>query len=120
MTSGKKLFSTNGGTMLNARKAASLLGCAPDYVSRLCREGKLEGVRHQGQWYIDPKSLARFEAEREAARIERAQMLATERRSESLARIVFSPAHTRMRRVGLDKFLKFISERQISRNRAAE
>ena len=85
MTSSKKLFSKSGETLLNARKAAGILDCAPDYVSRLCREGKIEGVRHQGQWFIEPRSLALFEAEREAARAARSETLAEERRSESLA-----------------------------------
>ena len=85
MTSSKKLFSKSGETLLSARKAAGILDCAPDYVSRLCREGKIEGVRHQGQWFIEPKSLARFESEREVARATRSEMLAEERRSESKA-----------------------------------
>src|SRR4051812_12460333 len=83
MISGKKLFSANGTTMLSARKAAKVLDCAPDYVSRLCREGKLVGTRHQGAWYVEPASLSRYQLEREGARLQRAEALAAQRRSET-------------------------------------
>jgi hypothetical protein len=85
MASTPKVLSPNGKPMLSARAAAKKLACAPDYIGRLCREGKLGGVRHQGQWYVDPQALALFEKEREAARAVRAETLAHERREESRA-----------------------------------
>ncbi|HEY4501677.1 MAG TPA: helix-turn-helix domain-containing protein, partial [Candidatus Paceibacterota bacterium] len=90
MTPDKKIISSTGKSMLSARKAAKILSCAPDYVSRLCREGRLDGVQDGGAWYVDPQSLRRFEAERETARIARAQMLAAERRDETVAYVYAS------------------------------
>jgi hypothetical protein len=82
--SGKNNFNTNE-TLLSARKAAQRLSCNPDYVSKLCREGKLEGVRQDGAWMVSFASIAKFEKMREEARIARAEELSKLRKAESKA-----------------------------------
>jgi trimeric autotransporter adhesin len=84
MKPGKKIFSTNGELMLSAREAAERLSCAPDYVSKLCREGKLQGVQEQGVWLVEEESLVAFDKARELAKAARARELSEERRQESL------------------------------------
>ncbi|MBL8158400.1 hypothetical protein JNK62_02625 [bacterium] len=55
---------------LTAREAGDVLGYAPDYVSRLCREGKLRGRRSGKTWIVEADSLVPFikahEAKKEA------------------------------------------------------
>ena len=79
----KKILSSNGSPMLSARKVAKRLGCASDYVGKLCREGKLQGARINNVWFVDQKSIKLFEAQRAQAKIARAEELAQLRRSEN-------------------------------------
>ena len=71
MNPAKKLFSPDGNALLSARKVALRLDCAPDYVTKLCREGKLDGVRLRNVWYVKESSIARFQSQRETARAAR-------------------------------------------------
>src|SRR3989344_1299540 len=82
MSNARKIFSESGAPMLSARKAARVLHCAPDYVGKLCREGKLDGARVKGAWYVDPHSIAQFQKFREEQRTSRAQELSVLRKSE--------------------------------------
>ncbi|HEY5383186.1 MAG TPA: helix-turn-helix domain-containing protein, partial [Candidatus Paceibacterota bacterium] len=82
MSESKKIISKNGETMLSARKAAKRLSCAPDYVGKLCREGKLEGERVDNAWFIKESSIVAFERARTEARVLRSQELAEERQKE--------------------------------------
>lgn len=68
--------------MLTAREAADRLSCAPDYVGRLCRDGKLDCVRNESQWFVDGQSIFEFEKEREINKAIRSRALATERKVE--------------------------------------
>src|SRR5580693_983075 len=79
----KKIISNDGKPMLSARKTALRLHCAPDYVGKLCREGRLEGVQIKNAWFVDEQSIARFEENRLAARGQRSQELAHLRRQET-------------------------------------
>src|SRR3990167_4643775 len=85
MSPSKKIFSEDGTVMLAARKAALRLHCAPDYIGKLCREGKLKGERVDNAWFVDPRSIAAFEEARQRLHAERAQKLAHERKEESRA-----------------------------------
>src|SRR3989344_5798350 len=40
--------------------AARNVGLVPDYISRMCRDGQVRGIRHAGVWYVDEDSLASF------------------------------------------------------------
>ena len=71
--------------MLSAKNAAKRLACAPDYVGKLCREGKLDGKRIDNAWYVSLRSLNEFEHNRVIAKGERAKELAAERRKENEA-----------------------------------
>lgn len=82
MSRAKKILSHNVEAMLSARKVAVRLDCAPDYVTKLCREGRLEGIRVRNAWYVKESSIARFEKEREEARVVRSKELADARRQE--------------------------------------
>ena len=83
MSSDKKIIFDNGEPMLSAKKAAKHLQCAPDYVSKLCREGKLDGKRIDNAWFVSERSIVAFEKSRILAREERAKELAAERRKEN-------------------------------------
>ncbi len=83
MSPNKKILDTHGDPMLSARKAALRLRCASDYVSKLCREGKLDGQLVDGQWFVAPASIKAFEEARIRAKQERSQQLAEQRRKEN-------------------------------------
>ncbi len=78
----KKILSKTGEPMLSTRVAATRLSCAPDYIAKLCREGKLEGTQVKGAWFVDEASLKAFSATRAAAKIERSQELSALRRAQ--------------------------------------
>jgi hypothetical protein len=69
--------------MLSAKNAAKQLSCTPDYISKLCREGKLRGSQIQGAWFVEKSSLKAFEVARTQARFERSEQLARQRREEN-------------------------------------
>jgi hypothetical protein len=83
MTQPKRITSSTGEPMLSAKNAARRLSCAQDYVSKLCREGKLHGTQIQGAWFVEESSIAAFEHSRAEAKIERSEELARIRREES-------------------------------------
>ncbi len=84
MNSGQENFSTlQKSHMLSTRKAAKILKCAPDYVSKLCREGKLEGTRVGNAWFVSRSSLDLFQANRKSLKEQRSFSLAQQRRQET-------------------------------------
>ncbi|MES2006506.1 MAG: hypothetical protein V4436_00190, partial [Patescibacteria group bacterium] len=85
MSQEKNLISISGEQLLSARKAAARLSCAPDYVGKLCREGKLEGIRQNNAWFVPESAIVKFEAARTEARTQRAQELSQLRKQESEA-----------------------------------
>ncbi|HYF12937.1 MAG TPA: hypothetical protein VD928_01400, partial [Candidatus Paceibacterota bacterium] len=85
MTPSKKIFSLQGEAMLSARAAAKRLSCAQDYVSKLCREGKLRGQQINGAWFVEESSIVKFEASRTNAKVLRKETLAAQRKEEARA-----------------------------------
>src|SRR3990167_1650402 len=83
MAAPKKIISQTGVQMLSARVVAKRLRCAPDYVGRLCREGKLTGERVDGAWFVSDETLRIFQKKRTEARDIRAAELAAQLRKES-------------------------------------
>jgi len=79
----KKILSTTGQPLLSARAAAEMLSCAPDYIGKLCREGKLAGTRHKKVWLVDPDSIAVFEKSRTESKLERSKELSEIRKQEN-------------------------------------
>ena len=82
MKQAKKIFSGDGQPMLSARAAAARFACAPDYIGKLCREGKLSGVQVNGAWFVYEASLDSFESSRQDARAARSEELSTLRKQE--------------------------------------
>src|SRR3989344_1401168 len=79
----KKILSESGIPLLSSRVAAVRLSCTQDYIGKLCREGKLVGIRDKKGWFVEPTSLTLFEKERTAAHSERVKELSETRREES-------------------------------------
>ncbi|MEK7613249.1 MAG: helix-turn-helix domain-containing protein, partial [Patescibacteria group bacterium] len=80
-----QILTPEGNPMLTARRAAKRLNCAPDYVGRLCREGKLQGMRVKNAWFVDEVSIVEFEKSRSLAKVERREELSQQRREENEA-----------------------------------
>jgi len=53
----------NGLRYVPSKVAARSAGLVPDYVSRMCRAGLVEAVRHAGIWFVNEESLSRFLSE---------------------------------------------------------
>jgi predicted site-specific integrase-resolvase len=66
-----------------SRRAASLAGVSPDYLSRWCREGLVHARRLAGGvWFVSLPSLEQFLAEKEARKHAWREQLRAERREE--------------------------------------
>jgi excisionase family DNA binding protein len=48
------------GPYLKAYEAAEILGCSPQAVTQLCREGELPASRPMKAWLIDPADLRAY------------------------------------------------------------
>ena len=68
--------------MLSARAASARFACAPDYIGKLCREGKLAWVQVNGAWFVYESSLDFFESSRQESRAARSEELSTLRKQE--------------------------------------
>jgi hypothetical protein len=55
----------NGVSYIRSRDAARIVGLAPDYVSRLAREGLIQGRQVDRVWFVDLPTLKAFVAEQE-------------------------------------------------------
>lgn len=71
--------------LLPAKVAAKRLGCVPDYVSRLCRDRELSGVRIGRAWFVHENSLRHFEQARSLQKAARSHELSRQRRAEIAA-----------------------------------
>lgn len=101
----KKILSRNGTQMLSARAAAARLACAPDYISKLCRDGKLSGVLVNGAWLVYGPSLDSFESSREEARAARSEELSALRKKELSGNGFVSKTETPIAVLTLNPFL---------------
>lgn len=50
----------NGKKLCSSRRTSYILGCTIDYVSKLCREGKLKGKIVGRSWYVEEGSIKDF------------------------------------------------------------
>lgn len=50
--------------MLTTKEAADVLGQKPRSIRKAIERGKLAGTMRDGQWYVDPAELARYDRER--------------------------------------------------------
>jgi hypothetical protein len=71
--------------LLPLKVAAKRLGYGPDYVSRMCRNRELYGMRVDRAWFIDEESLRLFEQSRSMRRNLRSNELSRQRRAEAAA-----------------------------------
>jgi hypothetical protein len=107
--------------MFSTRHAAKVLGCAPDYIGKLCREGKLQGIRVKNAWFVTAESLEEFEVERAYTRTLRAEELRTQRKKENeenrfvpdnaeevSPRVHAAPVYAHMQRSLVPKSLSFV------------
>lgn len=83
MQSHQNLILQSEHSVLTAREAAERLSCAPDYVGKLCREGKLTCVWSNNQWHTDEQSVFEFEKQRQFNKAVRRRVLAEERKIEN-------------------------------------
>jgi hypothetical protein len=59
----------DGVPYIAGKRAASLIGLSPDYISRWCREGFVDARRLAGGiWFVSTRSLQDYLAVREARR----------------------------------------------------
>ncbi len=75
---------------VSAQYAANLFGFTRDYVSRLCREGRVSGRRVGTGWFVEYESMKRFVVHAELERKHRNESLARERKKALLQREVVS------------------------------
>jgi hypothetical protein len=72
-----------GAQYIAGRRAASLVGVSPDYLTRWCREGLVHARRLAGGvWFVSLPSLELFLAEKEARKRAWREQLRAERREE--------------------------------------
>ncbi len=91
--------------MLTTHEAAALLGYTHDYIARMCREKRIQGLRRGPQWVVEREELDRFAREHEERLAQsRAEVAATRRTERSgVQETRMSVAHTRpvsLRRTG--------------------
>ena len=68
--------------LISARDAAVLSGYAKDYITRLCRTGKVVGELVGRTWFVEETSLRDFMLKTETERVERLNQLSQERRNQ--------------------------------------
>ena len=73
----------DGVRYLAGKRAASLVGVSPDYLTRWCREGLVQARRLAGGvWFVSVASLEQHLAEKEARKQQWRAQLRTQRREE--------------------------------------
>ncbi|HXH23694.1 MAG TPA: hypothetical protein VNI78_00510 [Vicinamibacterales bacterium] len=56
----------DGTPFITGKRAATIAGVSPDYVTRWCRQGALDGRRLAGGvWFVNVHSLEKFLVDRE-------------------------------------------------------
>ncbi|MBU6323675.1 helix-turn-helix domain-containing protein, partial [Patescibacteria group bacterium] len=68
--------------LISTKDASVYSGYTPDYISRLCRSGKISSVRVGRAWLVEKESLDAFIKEQGERKNERAESLAQEREAE--------------------------------------
>ena len=72
----------NEDKFIPVRDAADLVSYTGDYISKLAREGKVDGERRGRNWFVDPESLKLFSLKAEADKRKRSELIAAQRRVE--------------------------------------
>ena len=66
-------------------EAAQRAGFTNDYISRLCRQGRLVARKEGTQWYVSARSLGQFLAENKEMRKKRREQLSQERKLDGFS-----------------------------------
>lgn len=80
--SGMTRTQTHSSDLIPAREAAVRFSLSRDYVTRLAREGRIEGRRIGNAWHVSVQSLEAFCSQQGAAKVHRHKKLADTRRKE--------------------------------------
>src|SRR4051812_41884706 len=67
---------------ISASDAAEQVGFTRDYISKLCRDGKVQARRIGKNWFVEPDSLFEFLGTIETSKNQRNEKLSAERRRE--------------------------------------
>ncbi|MDQ1299455.1 MAG: Helix-turn-helix protein, partial [Patescibacteria group bacterium] len=73
--------------LLSSAEAAEIAGVTSGYITRVCREGKLKGVRRDASWFVERAELETYLVKVAAEKKERAEKLAQERVAEYRASV---------------------------------
>ena len=68
--------------LVSSKELATRVGYSYDYISRLCRHGKIDGKKIGNVWFVDEASLRRFISEQENLKADRSEDLSKQRKSE--------------------------------------
>lgn len=68
--------------LLSSVEAAEIAGVTSGYITRVCREGKLKGVRRDASWFVERAELETYLVKVAAEKKARAEKLAQERVAE--------------------------------------
>ena len=79
----KELFFENK-RYISSREAAHVAGFTHDYISKLCRYGKISGRKVGHGWYVEAESFQKYLEESSQTKQERVEELSERRRSEYL------------------------------------
>ena len=72
----------NDRPVMLVRAAAARADCSPDHISRLLRQGILDGARTASGWLVDVQSLDAFLTDRAQRKQNNAELIRNLRRSE--------------------------------------
>lgn len=67
--------STPSSDLLSSKDAGAILGYTHDYISRLCRQGKMSGVQKGREWYVTQEELEAFKGRHEIELQEKKKLL---------------------------------------------
>ncbi|MDP3402703.1 MAG: helix-turn-helix domain-containing protein, partial [bacterium] len=73
--------------LLSSTEAAEIAGVTSGYITRVCREGKLKGVRRDASWFVERAELEIYLVKVAAEKKVRAEKLAQERAAEYYANV---------------------------------
>ena len=66
----------NGIPYIRSHEAAAKVGLVADYISRMCRDGDVDGKLIDGVWYVNEQSLAKFIARKDEEKRQRSALQA--------------------------------------------
>ncbi len=93
----------NNKKYLTAKRTAYILGCTNDYVSKLCREGKLECLRQDKLWLVEEYSALNYHQSVEVKKSKNRTELAEERAQE------YQRSQERLRVQNVQRYIKRVS-----------